>query len=86
MTILNSGEQFRATLTLLFQNYIKYDIVGCNSNSNAYKNQQIFALKGVINFQMEFGLADIKKRTNQISLGDNSHINDHKINSDICLQ
>ena len=44
------------------------------------KNQQIFASKGVINFQMEFGLAD------QISWGDNSHINDHKINSDICLQ
>ena len=30
--------------------------------------------------------ADIEKRTNQISWEDNSHIIDHKINSDICLQ
>ena len=36
---------------------------------------------------MEFGLADIVKwKNNQISWGDISHINDHKINSDICLQ
>ena len=60
---LNSGEQFRAILALLFQNYIKYDIVACNSNSRAYKNQQIFASKSVFNFQMEFGLADIEKWT-----------------------
>ena len=62
MKTLNSGERFRAILAVLFQNYINYDIVTGNSNSNAYKNQQIFALKGVINFQMEFGLADIEKR------------------------
>ena len=42
--------------------------------------------KGVINFQMEFGLTDIEKWTNQISWGDNSQINDHEMNSDICLQ
>ena len=34
-----------------FQNYIKFDIDACKSYSNAYKNQQIFASKGVINFQ-----------------------------------
>ena len=63
MTTLTLGEQFRAILALLFQNYIKYDIVTCNTNSSVYKNQQIFASKGVINFQMEFGLADIEKWT-----------------------
>ena len=80
-------------LALLFQNYLKYDIVACRSNSNAYKNQQIFASKGVSNFQMEFGvlwndkcMLMLKNGQNQISWGDNSHINDHKINSDICLQ
>ena len=39
-----------------FLNYIKYDIVACKSNSNAYQNKQIFASKGVIHFQMEFGV------------------------------
>ena len=48
MTTLNSGEQFRAILALLFQNNIKYDNVACNSNSNAYKNQQIFASRGIV--------------------------------------
>ena len=61
MTPLNSHEQFRAILALLFQNDIEYDIVACNTNSSAYKNQLIFASKGVINFQMEIGLADIEK-------------------------
>ena len=28
----------------------------------------------------------LKNGQNQISWGNNSHINDHKINSDICLQ
>ena len=69
MTTLNSGEQFRATLALLFQNYIKYDIVACKSKYNAYKNQQMFASKGVINFQMELGLADIEKRTKSNFVG-----------------
>ena len=69
MTTLNSGERFRAILAILFQNYLKYDIVTCNSNSNAYKNQQIFASKGVINFQMEFGLADIEKWTKSNFVG-----------------
>ena len=77
----------------LFQNYIKYDIVACKSNSNAYKNQQIFVLTGVIKFQMAFGvlwndkcMLILKNGQNQISWGDNSHINYHKINSDICMQ
>lgn len=42
---------------------------------------------------MEFGvlwndkcMLILKNGQNQISWGDNSHINDHKINSDICLQ
>ena len=69
MTTLNSGERFTAILAVLFQNYIKYDIVACNSNSNAHKNQQIFASKGVINFQMEFGLADIEKWTKSTFMG-----------------
>ena len=30
--------------------------------------------------------ADIENVQNQIWLGDNSYINDHKINSDICMQ
>ena len=60
---------------------------------NAYKNQQIFASKDVINFQMEFGvlwndkcMLILKNGHNQISWGDYSQINDIKINSDICLQ
>ena len=72
---------------------IKYDIVGSKSNSNAYKNQQIFVLIGVIKFQLEFGVVwndkcmlILKNGQNQISWGDNSYINYHKINSDICLQ
>ena len=28
----------------------------------------------------------LKNGQNKISWGDNSHLNDHKINSDICLQ
>ena len=32
-------------------------------------NQQIFASKGVINFQVEFGLADIKKWTKSNFVG-----------------
>ena len=66
----------------LSQNYIKNDIVTCKSNSYAYKNQQIFALKGIINFQMEFGelwndkcMLILKNGQNQILWGDNSHIN-----------
>ena len=61
--------QCSSILALLFQNDIEYDIVACNSNSNAYKNQQIFAFKGVINFQMEFGLADIEKWTKSNFMG-----------------
>ena len=51
------------------------------------KNQQIFASKDVINFQMEFGvlwndkcMLILKNEHNQISWGNNSHINDHKKN------
>ena len=56
-------------------------------------NHQICASKGVINLQMEFGVLwhdkcvlILKIGQNQILWGDNSHINDHKINSDIYLQ
>ena len=51
------------------------------------KNQQIFALKGVTIFQMEFGvlwndkcMLIMKNGQNKISWGDNSHSNDHKLN------
>ena len=64
-----------------------------DSNSIAKKNQQIFVSKGVINFQMVFGqlwndkcMLILKNGQNQISWGDNFHISDHKINSDICLE
>ena len=55
------------------------------SNSNAIKNQQLFASNGVINFQIEFGAlwndkCMVTLKIDKINfVGNNSHINNHKL-------
>ena len=65
--VCNESGKTSNSSTCIIKNYFSYFfntkiyvavilMFTCISNSNAYQNYQIFALKGVIHFQMEFGV------------------------------